>query len=264
MNAGHLIVPLIRSQGYAVVPDLVPQALAKDLRDRVLRLQAEDERSFGKEYLYAIGQEGFVINVGNRGEAFEQLLNARPFAGVVEQLLGPGAHLYLYQGVIVPPGGGKGAYPWKWHCDLYHVSMAVSDPNFIPGINILVYVDDVDSENGATWLVPGSQGLFAGDLEFGDAEFRARSELQVSAPAGSALIFNPLLWHCAGTNNTARHRCAVKMLMVRSWIMPQMDYARSIDAEVLDRLDGGARCLLGHERSIARDFEQLIANGPGF
>src|ERR1700749_3198397 len=138
-----LIAALIRSQGYAVVPDLVPRALAKDLRDRVLKLQAEDERTYGKEYLYAIGQEGFVVNVGNRGDAFEHLLNSRPFDDLLEQLLGPDAHLYLYQGVIVPPGGGKGAYPWKWHCDLYHVSQAVADANFIPGINVLLYVDDV-------------------------------------------------------------------------------------------------------------------------
>ena len=103
-----LIAALIRSQGYAVVPDLVPRALAKDLRDRVLELQAEDERTYGKEYLYAIGQEGFVVNVGNRGEAFEHLLNSRPFDDLLEQLLGPDAHLYLYQGVIGAAGRRQG------------------------------------------------------------------------------------------------------------------------------------------------------------
>lgn len=255
---------LIRSQGYAVVPDIVCRADAEELRSRVLELQADDERKYGRDYLYRIGQEGFVINVGDRGGPFERLLNSRPFAPVVEMLLGPDAHLYLYQGVIVPPGGGMGAYPWKWHCDLYHVSTAVNDRDFIPGINVLLYVDDVNAENGATWLVPGSQGLLAQDLEFGDTAFREQAELQLSAPAGSAVMFNPLLWHCAGSNRTSQHRCAVKMLMVRSWMLPQMDYARSISPQVLDRLDGGARNLLGHGRRIARSFEELVAAGPAF
>jgi ectoine hydroxylase-related dioxygenase (phytanoyl-CoA dioxygenase family) len=263
MNSG-VVCQLIRSQGYAVVPDVVSRSEAQELRECVLALQAADEDTYGREYLYRIGQEGFVINIGNRGAAFERLLNARPFAPVVETLLGRDAHLYLFQGVIVPPGGGMGAYPWKWHCDLYHVITAIADRSFIPGINVLLYVDDVDSENGATWLVPGSQGLLAHDLEFGDEAFRAQAELQLSAPAGSAVMFNPLLWHCAGSNHTSKHRCAVKMLVVRSWMMPQMDYARSIDPEVLARLDEGARSLLGHGRRIARSFEELVADGAAF
>jgi ectoine hydroxylase-related dioxygenase (phytanoyl-CoA dioxygenase family) len=256
-------VASILAQGYAVLPRVLPADLVTSLADAVDALQEEDNRRYGKEHLYRIGQEGFVINVGDRGEPFERLLLERPVQHVVDRILGPGASLYLFQGVIVPPGGGLGAYPWKWHCDLYHVLMEVADPTFIPGINCLFFVDDVDTRNGGTWILPGSPGMRDEDVPFQDQEYLDRTAFQVVAPAGSVVMFNPLLWHCAGANHTDRPRRAVKMLMVREWLTPQMDYARSLRPEVVAHLDGVALRMLGHERRIARTFEELAGAGAG-
>jgi hypothetical protein len=221
----------ILTQGYDIMPNILAPSLVQALADALDTLHAEDAARYGDEYLYRIGQEGFVINVGDRGEPFEQLLMERPAIGVLNNLLGPDAFLYLFQGVIVPPGGGIGAYPWKWHCDLYHIAAEIGDRTFLPGLNCLFYLDDVNSRNGGTWIVPGTQGLLDEEVPYGDAAFMQRAAFQVEASAGSAVIFNPLLWHCAGANTTDRPRRAVKMLMVRDWMLPQMDYARSIRAE---------------------------------
>lgn len=250
-------VAAIRSQGYVVVPGVLAPELVNSLAAALDELRAEDCARFGTDYLYRIGQEGFVINVGDRGAAFERLLMERPVMGVVDVLLGPGAFLYLFQGVIVPPGGGVGAYPWKWHCDLYHVSLEVSDRTFLPGLNCLFYLDDVDSRNGGTWIIPGTQGLTDGEVPYGEEEFMRRAAFQVEARAGSVVIFNPLLWHCAGANTTDRPRRAVKMLMIREWMLPQMDYARSIRAQVLNRLDDQALRIIGHGSRVPRSFEEL-------
>lgn len=258
MNTAGVIAS-IRAQGYAVFPRVLPPDLVRALGDRIDELRREDETRFGKEYLYRIGQEGFIINIADRGEAFERLLTIRPAMDVVDAILGPGAFLYLFQGVIVPPGGGLGAYPWKWHCDLFHVVREVRDRTFIPGVNCLFFVDDVDARNGGTWIFPGSQGLLPDEIPYTDEQYQARTAVQVSAPAGSVVMFNPLLWHCAGANHTDRDRRAVKMLMVRDWLMPQMDYSRSVRPEVLSRLDGEARRILGHRRQVARSFEEVAS-----
>lgn len=246
---------VIRRQGYAVVDRVVSPECADRLREAVLSLQAEDEAAFGRDYLYRIGQEGFVVNVGDRGMVFEHLLNGFPLAEIVDDLLDGQSSLYLYQGVIVPPGGGMGAYPWKWHCDLYHVTRMLAGEPFIPGINVLLYVDDVNDRNGATWLASGSQGFGEDALPWADEAFRAGVQVQVAAAKGSALVFNPLLWHCAGANHTDRARCAVKMLCVRDWMLPQMDYSRSIRQEVQARLTPEARRLIGCESRVARRFQ---------
>lgn len=247
----------INSQGYVIVPNVLSPELVSSLGDALDALRAEDVARFGKDYLYRIGQEGFVINVGDRGEPFERLLLERPMSGIVNALLGPGAFLYLFQGVIVPPGGGVGAYPWKWHCDLYHVVLEVSDRTFLPGLNCLFYLDDVDDRNGGTWIMPGTQGLTDAEIPCGDEVFLQRAAFQVTASAGSLIILNPLLWHCAGANRTDRPRRAVKMLMVREWMLPQMDYSRSIRAEVLNRLDDEALCILGNRGRVPRTFEEM-------
>lgn len=256
----RLIIDEIRCKGFAIVPDIVSSDEAAALRSRVLALQAEDGERYGAAYLYRIGQEGFVVNLGNRGPEFERLLNRRPLAPVVDALLGEDAILYLFQGVIVPPGGGAGAYPWKWHCDLMHVLRSVPDPDFIPGLNMLLFVEDVGPDNGATWLIPGSNGMDDDGVPFRSATFRGLAEFQITARAGSALLLNPLLWHCAGTNATMAPRCAVKMLAVHSWMVPQMDYARALDAPVVERLNEGARRLLGHESMIARSFTEAAVS----
>jgi ectoine hydroxylase-related dioxygenase (phytanoyl-CoA dioxygenase family) len=247
----------ITSQGYVILPEVLSQELVRDLADTLDALRAEDVERFGKDYLYRIGQEGFVINVGDRGEPFERLLLERPVQGLVNELLGSGAFLYLFQGVIVPPGGGVGAYPWKWHCDLYHVVLEVSDRTFLPGLNCLFYLDDVDERNGGTWIIPGTQGLKDDEIPCGNEVFLQRAAFQVRAGAGSVIILNPLLWHCAGANKTDKPRRAVKMLMVREWMLPQMDYSRSIRSEVMNRLDDEALCMIGTHARVPRTFQEM-------
>lgn len=247
----------IRSQGYAVIRDALAPDLVDALRDDIERLRREDADRFGREYLYRIGQEGFVVNVGDRGRSFERLLLERPVIGVVDGILGPSAFLYLFQGVVVPPGGGLGAYPWKWHCDLYHVLQDVNDVSFVPGVNCLFYLDDVDTRNGGTWILPATHGLKDDDVPCHDPDFLAAAAFQVEAPAGSVALFNPLLWHCAGANYTDRPRRAVKMLMIRDWMLPQMDYSRSVRPDVLNRLDDEALRILGHRSRIPRSFAEF-------
>ena len=249
----------IATQGYIVVPDALDRATVRELGDAVDRLSAEDQAQYGQDYLYRIGQEGFVINVGDRDPAFQRLLMSRPAQAVVDAVLGTDAFLYLYQGVIVPPGGGRGAYPWKWHCDLVHVTQECGDPDFVPGLNCLYYLDDVAAENGATWVIPASQGLADDQVPITDPSYLDRSQAQVEALRGSVIIFNPLLWHCAGYNATTRPRRAVKMLYVRSWMLPQMDYARSTRRQVLDGLDDEGRRILGCSSVVPRSFEEMVA-----
>ena len=248
----------LATRGYVVVSGVLGNDTVRDLAEASDRLAAEDRARFGKDFLYRIGQEGFIINVGDRDPAFQHLLMGRPTQPVVDAVLGPDAFLYLFQGVVVPPGGGRGAYPWKWHCDLFHVTEEVGDPAFVPGLNCLYYLDDVDSENGATWIMPGTHGLSDDQVPVDNPQFLASSQLQVQAPAGSVIIFNPLLWHCAGHNRTNRPRRAVKMLYVRRWMLPQMDYARSTRPEVLKNLDDGGRRILGCDSQIPRTFEELL------
>jgi len=250
----HDTSDLIRSQGYALIENFVPPGMSDRLRDAVLRLNAEDNDNYGKQFLYDIGQEGFVINIGDRDPVFQELLNAFPAANVVEDILDGEAALYLFQGVIVPPGGGIGAYPWKWHCDLFHVTNMLGGEEFIPGVNVLLFVDDVDERNGGTWLAPGSQGMDETQVAIGDAAYQKEGEFQLATPKGSAALFNPLMWHCAGANHTDRPRCAVKMLCVRDWMLPQMDYAQSIGDDMLRGYNDRAKKLLGYDSTIRRSF----------
>lgn len=253
-------VESIAVRGFVVITDALSPDLVASLVQASDRLQREDRERYGASHLHEIGQEGFIINVGDRDPAFEELLVRRPGHQVVDAVLGSRSFLYLFQGVVVPPGGGMGAFPWKWHCDLFHITQDVQHRSFVPGLNCLIYLDDVNAENGATWVIPATQGLDEHDVPAHDRAFLDECALQVEARAGSVIVFNPLLWHCAGHNTTDRPRRAVKMLYVRDWMMPQMDYARSIRPSVLASLDESGRRISGCESQIPRSFDELVAS----
>lgn len=250
-------VAQIHALGFTLIKGLLSKGHLAELSAAIDALQEEDNATWGRDYLYKIGQEGFVINVADRSPAFVRLLEQMPVVPLVDAALGDSAFLYLFQGVVVPPGGGVGAYPWKWHCDMYHVLLDVGDRDFLPGLNVLFFVDDVDGINGGTWIIPGSQGLTSEQMPCQDQHFLDSNAIQVKAPAGSALVFNPLMWHCAGANHTDKPRRAIKMLMIRDWMVPQMDYSRSIRPEILNGLSERSKRILGHDSQIPRSFQEL-------
>lgn len=219
----------VRRQGFLLLPSIFDPELAWRVATEMDQARVDEERRFGATELDGIGQRGYTCDVPGMGPATRELLDAEPLALAVDSVLGPDARLSVAQGIVLDPGQGRGSWPRTWHADLFGIRQALPDPDYCFGINALVAIDQMTVKNGATCVVPGSHGLVR-SLADGGAEMESICT-SVVAPAGSLILMDGGLWHAAGTNDSDAPRRVLKLLFVRPWVRPQLDYASLIDGE---------------------------------
>ena len=228
--------------GFLLLPDVFEAALVDAVRaelDRALRAEAGH---YGAAALAEIGQQGYVADVLAMGPATRELLATEQVYRCVSAALGDRAHLSIAQGISLGPGEGRGQWPRRWHADLFQQRAAMPEPRFCFGVNCLVALDEMSPANGATCVVPGSQALVA--LRSQDDSAAEALGLTVTASAGSLLLMDAGLWHAAGFNATSEPRRVLKLLFVRGWLRPQLDYRALIEAVPYPDLAPRAAALL--------------------
>src|SRR5205085_1871926 len=108
------------------------------------------------------------------------------------------------------------------------------------GINALLAIDDFSSETGGTHVLPFSHKL---ELLPSQAYLQGH-EAVVTAAAGSAIIFDVMMFHRAGSNRSPAIRRAVNHLYTTPIIKQQYDFPRAIN-EMAVELDPSLERLLG-------------------
>jgi len=98
---------------------------------------------------------------------------------------------------------------WGWHRD--HGSRCYVDDTRHLYLWFFFLLDDFTAETGATWVVPGTHRMRAGEKTHWDEHFDGSvdhypSKIQALAKAGDVVIVNPNLLHSAGENFTTRPR----------------------------------------------------------
>ena len=59
--------------------------------------------------------------------------------------------------------------------------------------------------------------------------FIKETELQITAPAGSIIFFDSLIWHKGGENRTSKTRKAINQQYTRPFIKQQLDYPKMLN-----------------------------------
>ena len=239
----ELIRATLRAQGFILLKSVFDRSMMTELRAGLDRARLEEEERFGRAALEEIGQDGYVSDLMNIGAAIEKLLDSDVLHNVLAALMRDEARLYVGQGIILDPGKGRGIWPRCWHADMYQERLAVGDQTFCYGVNCIVIVDDITSENGPTGVLIGSHGLK--ELFTDTEDDLKQSEFRAVAPSGSLLMLDAGVWHSANMNKTNLPRRIIKLLFTRSWIRPQIDYSATTNPETIARLSPRVRRLLG-------------------
>ena len=117
-------------------------------------------------------------------------------------------------------------------------------------INILIFVDEFTSENGGTWIYPGSH----------IPESNGSRDIQITGKSGSMLIWDSRLLHRAGTNTTGVKRRAISAMISRPWIKPQFDYASNATTKNLHFQDDKVLQLLGIRCQLNQSLDDWYSN----
>lgn len=209
-------IDTFRSEGYIPIGKLIEDSDLEELRSEYDRTFDEARESTLYRNLSADGgaaqrhDEGAeeemlqIMQMCERSLAFRRLLYHEPILDIAEDLIGPNIQLFHDQALFKPAHHGGPIHPHQdnayWRC--------------LPAnlVSCWLTLDDVDVDNGAMHLLPGSH-LAAMGHERGDVLLDAGTpdpaeSRVVPLPAGGALFHHCQTLHFTPPNRTDRQRRA--------------------------------------------------------
>jgi len=239
----------LKSDGFAILPNVLSPAEAAEARSRLDAAAIESERR-GVPTHYDIDPNDRNIRVFGLLDLdgfFRDLILHPTAASLVASLVGDDFMISNFTANIALPGSQS----MKLHSDL---SIVLPEPWFHPwSMNIIWCLDDVYPDNGATRYVPGSHTAKWRSELGADPEARLRP---FEAPAGSIVAMDGRMWHTSGANITAD----VKRRMLfgyysANFIRPQTNWNALLSPETISRVKPELSLRLG----LGPDANTLLA-----
>lgn len=212
-----LLVEEYTANGFAVISDVLNTDHLVRYNELAEEVYAAQREEFGAESLAAIKDLDMARAALAYADEFLDLVFHDRTIPIVEKILGTYYILSLQNCIINRPGIEH--HQSSWHRDLPYQEFTSSKPL---GVNIFYCLCDFNEHTGGTIVLPGSHRLD----KFPTNAFVEKHEFQVEAPAGSAILFDPMLFHRAGTNKSTIVRRGVNHLYTRAFIKQQINLPR--------------------------------------
>lgn len=233
----------LRTEGVALVPDVLPRGVALAMRPLLQRAIDEDLARWQGHPGYV--DQWMVHNLMVRGDAFLELLENPVLHAYLSELLTDTCIVYAYTSSSMPPKGSN--YSRRIHVDCPRVI-----PGYVTNVGITLALDDFTEENGATELLPNSQ--WRTDPP-GEAEFESGA-VRFLPQAGQAVIFNARTWHRGGINRSGKPRHAVTLNACRSFMKQRFDYPRLVPEMLVSKLGPVGRRFLGFDSRVPISLDE--------
>jgi len=212
-------------------------------RQKIDSIYEKQENEFGRDILAAI-QELDVCRAPLLYDLdFVKLATHPKILSIVRHFLGDWFILNLQNATIVRPGVRH--HQSSWHRDFPYHSFIGSRPL---AINALLAIDEFSAESGGTNVVPFTHKT---DVLPSDLYIEA-NRIESAIPAGSAIVFDSMLFHRAGFNRSSAIRRSVNHLYTIPTIKQQYDFPRAL-AEQQQKLAPDVLRLLGFAAEVPLD-----------
>lgn len=223
--------------GYTVIDGgFLPEEIAalRNGVDKIMRRQSEE---FGDTTLLAkIGEAGIGRALLAYDEMFLRLATHAALLEIVKRLLGEYFILSQQNSIILSPDATHSQS--QYHRDLPYQHFTSSHPL---AVNALFCIDSFTSENGATKVIPGSHKY----SPFPSETTVSHLEKSITAPAGSFIIMDAMVFHSGGKNISQAPRYGVNHVYVMPFMRQQVDLPNLLQGRHND--DPTLRRLLGYE-----------------
>jgi hypothetical protein len=148
---------------------------------------------------------------------FLDLATGAELMGFCARVFGDNFVLLQQNGVINRPS--KAHYQLRWHRDLPFQHWVATKPL---AIACLFCLDPFDATTGGTYGLPGSHR----DEAFPSEAFVRAHQRVVTAPAGSFIVMDAMMFHRAGRNTSERPRVGINHLIGLPFLAQQIDIPR--------------------------------------
>jgi ectoine hydroxylase-related dioxygenase (phytanoyl-CoA dioxygenase family) len=218
----------IKLAGYTILADVLTPAEVSEAREKIdLIYQAQLAEVGGEHRLKAINDtynarcllayDGFFLGLARHPRVL----------GIVERFLGDYFTLMLQNGVINVSQTGDDQNAGYWHRDLNYQHFVSSRPF---SISALFCVDDFSEETGGTRVLPASHKT----EEFPSEAFVRAHETGLNAKAGSAVVFDSMLYHRGGHNRSKQVRRAINHMYTVPFIKQQISLPKILQGRYSD------------------------------
>ena len=207
----------VRVMGYTVVDGGFTLDEVRDFSGRLDALVDRQAAEAGSaERLARIGEREIVRCCLAFDDAFVRLVANERVTAVCSRLLGDYFVVMQQNGIVNPPQ--REHTQAAYHRDLPYQHFISSRPL---AVSALFCIDPFTPDNGATYVIPASHRIEQFPSEAAVREL----ERPVSAPAGSFIVFDSMLFHRAGHNTSAAPRRAVNQVYSLPFIAQQFSLA---------------------------------------
>ncbi len=233
----------VRRDGYVLIPGVLSEQECDHYSGLMMGLAKKS-----KTYIGGYLRESDILE---KDIGFSQLMDHPRTYPVAKALLGGFARIMSTEAIIRTDADDD---PVRWHedgpnCPPYR---ALATPPPTLQVKIGYFLNDLPTHDAGNLVVmPKSHLLPQGppnDLPQGSA---AEGALQVTAKAGTAIIFHSALWHCVQPNRTKTPRKSLYYGYCLPWMAP---FDRHASSRALKSL------LTGERRSLLMDFEHPGTN----
>lgn len=251
MKADAAVLEELTDRGYAIVPGaLTPERITLLKAELQAAIDADligfeaEERRTGRPH----PDRWMVHNAMLRGHELARMLEHDLMHAYFTAFLGETCILYSYQTSSMPPQGSN-------YSNRIHVDCPRLVPGYTTNLGAFFALDDLNEENGAPCLLPGSHRSMQVPSE---DEFDARAA-RADCPAGSMIVINPRAWHRGGNNRTDKARHALTIGACRSYMRSRFDFPRLIantGSGILDVVGAVGRRFLGYNVRVPASMEE--------
>jgi ectoine hydroxylase-related dioxygenase (phytanoyl-CoA dioxygenase family) len=230
----------IAINGFTIVGGVVKESELADMRQRVDEVyQRQATEVGGAGSLDLINDEFVARCLLAYDELFLHLAMRPKITSILERLLGDYFILQQQNAIINSPV--KQNYQVSWHRDLSYQHFVVTRPL---AISALVCVDDFSELTGGTYVLPASHKV----EKFPSQGFVQKHEKAIIAKAGSALVFDSMLFHRGGINKSTNIRRGVNHMYALPFVKQQIDMPKMLGGKYSD--DAFLSKFLGYESAV--------------
>jgi len=236
-------------RGYTMIDGGFSVHKLRAFSDKLDHLLSEQAARLGDDTLRSINETNTLRAPLIWDEVFLEVATQPQVIEICRRALGDYFILNQQNGVRNPPERSA-HHQASFHRDLPYQHFVSTRPL---ALNALLCLDPFTSENGGTRLLPGSHKV----EYFPDDRVVRTLEQVANVPAGTYLILNSMVFHCAGINGTAAPRRAINNVFTVPIIKQQIALPPILPRKFLE--DPWLRRFLGFEvdppRSIAEWYE---------
>lgn len=181
-----------------------------------------------------------VYNLPNKDKVFIDLITNQQIEKILKPLINDKYYRFLPNNVPNYILNSFSARSSGFFLDLHIDSWFPFQGNFPISILILFVLEDMNENNGATVVVPGSH-------QSGKYTNRDLKNVKViEAQAGDVMFMDSRTWHGTKANKTNKSRWLINALFTRWWHKQQFDFVNSLPKKIYHKLSNKQKQVLGY------------------